>query len=226
MISVIEFRGVSRTFDGPAPVKAVRDADISIGEGHFVSVSGPSGSGKSTLLNLLGLLDRPTAGQYLLQGRDVAALAERDRTRERSQRIGFVFQSFHLLDGRSARENVALPLLYQSTRRNDREVAARRWLCRVGLEHRIDARTETLPGGEKQRVAIARAMVTEPAVLLCDEPTGNLDTASSTAVVELIEELNRGGVTVVLVTHDLPLANRARRQISVRDGRVTEADAG
>ena len=222
---LVELREVARTFGGASPVEAVRPTDLRIHAGEFVSISGPSGSGKSTLLNLLGLLDRPTAGQYLLRGRDVARLPEKARTRERSRTIGFVFQSFHLLDGRSTTENVALPLLYQQVTRPQRIAAAGRCLRQVGLGHRARAGTETLSGGERQRVAIARAMVTGPAMLLCDEPTGNLDSASSAAVVDQLEELNSLGVTVVLVTHDPALAARAARQLHVHDGVVTEPAA-
>jgi putative ABC transport system ATP-binding protein len=183
---------------------------------------GPSGSGKSTWLNLVGLLDRPTEGAYLLDGVDTGALKEADRTALRAHRIGFVFQAFHLLPGLTAVENVMMGLLYRGMRRTARRVAATTVLARVGLAHRADATANQLSGGERQRVAIARALVTEPSLLLCDEPTGNLDSESGDRVLALIDEVHRDGQTVVVVTHDHQAAQRARRLITIHDGQLAE----
>jgi putative ABC transport system ATP-binding protein len=183
---------------------------------------GPSGSGKSTWLNLVGLLDRPTEGAYLLDGVDTGELRESDRTALRAHSIGFVFQAFHLVAGLTAVENVMMGLLYRGLRRSTRRAAALSVLTRVGLAHRVDATANQLSGGERQRVAIARALVTEPSLLLCDEPTGNLDSDSADRVLALIDEVHRDGQTVVVVTHDPQAAKRARRLVTIRDGRLAE----
>jgi putative ABC transport system ATP-binding protein len=185
-------------------------------------VVGPSGSGKSTLLNVLGLLDQPTTGRYELDGWDTGALSDAGRTALRGARIGFVFQAFHLLPYRSAVENVALARLYTGTPRRVREQAAIDALKRVGLGHRLHASPTTLSGGERQRVAIARALAAGPSLLLCDEPTGNLDSATSAAVLDLIGEVHVDGMTVVIITHDLAAAARAQRTLHMRDGILTE----
>jgi putative ABC transport system ATP-binding protein len=219
---VIELRGLTRTYPGPPPVLALCPADLVIEAGDYVAVTGPSGSGKSTLLHLLGLLDTPTGGRYLLDGVDTAALADRDRSALRGSRIGFVFQAFHLLPYRTAEENVLLAQLYNRTPRAQRRAAPREALDRVGLGQRIDALPTTLSGGERQRVAIARALVNRPSLLLCDEPTGNLDSHSAAAVMALIEALHADGFTIVVISHDANVAARANRTVAIRDGQLSE----
>lgn len=202
-------------------VPALRGVSLNIEAGDYVAIIGPSGSGKSTLMHLLGGLDRPTSGHLLLGGRDVASLSAAELARLRNEVIGFVFQSFHLLARTSARDNVALPLIYRGLRRAERRRRADEMLRRVGLGHRLEHRPNQLSGGEQQRVAIARALVTNPSVLLADEPTGNLDSRSGEAVLALLEELNaESGVALAIVTHDSAVAARARRQITMRDGLV------
>jgi putative ABC transport system ATP-binding protein len=209
-------------------VPALRGVSLSIEPGEYVAIVGPSGSGKSTLMHLLGGLDRPTSGQLLLGGRDVSALSAAELARLRNQVIGFVFQSFHLLSRTSARDNVGLPLIYRGVRRAERRRRAEEMLARVGLSHRLHHRPNQLSGGEQQRVAIARALVTEPSVLLADEPTGNLDSRSGESVLALLEELNEErGVALAVVTHDASVAARARRRIAMRDGLVVgDSDLG
>jgi putative ABC transport system ATP-binding protein len=219
---VIELRGLARTYPGPPPVPALRPADLVIGEGDYVAITGPSGSGKSTLLHLLGLLDVPTAGSYLLDGIDTAALSDRDRSALRGRRIGFVFQEFHLLPYRTALENVLLAQLYNSTPRSGRLRAAIEALDGVGLGHRLDALPTTLSGGESQRVAIARALVNRPSLLLCDEPTGNLDSRNAAALMGLLDQLNTSGFTIVVITHDARVADHASRAIAISDGVLSE----
>ncbi|CAM3285412.1 ABC transporter ATP-binding protein [Nocardioides dubius] len=236
-MSAVRLKGIAMTYPGPPVVQALRDVDLTVPEGDFVAIVGPSGSGKSTLLNILGLLDRPTAGSYELAGVDVAALGERDRAAVRGQRLGFVFQSFHLLDQRSALENVMLAALYQPRRAARRSAAgagpaqagrmsipdrAAQVLASVGLSHRKVAMPSHLSGGERQRVAIARALMNSPSLLLCDEPTGNLDTANTAKVMSLLQDLNSQGQTVVIITHDRSVAERAKRRVSITDGILTE----
>ncbi len=214
---------ISRSYDlGGVTVPALRGVSLEIRAGDYVAVVGPSGSGKSTLMHLLGGLDRPTGGRLVIGGRDVATLSPSDMARLRNETIGFVFQAFHLLPRTSALDNVALPLVYRGLRGRQRRARAAEVLDRVGLAHRVDHRPNQLSGGEQQRVAIARALVTGPSVLLADEPTGNLDTATGQAVLALLESLNADGVAVVLVTHDREVADRAHRQIVMRDGAVVE----
>ncbi|MBV9446765.1 MAG: ABC transporter ATP-binding protein [Streptosporangiaceae bacterium] len=215
---VIELRGLTRTYPGPPPVEALLPADMVIEQGDYVTVTGPSGSGKSTLLHLLGLLDTPTDGIYLLDGLDANAMPDRDRSALRGRRIGFVFQSFHLLPYRTAEENVLLAQLYNRTPRARRRAFAQEALAQVGLAHRIDALPTTLSGGERQRVAIARALVSRPSLLLCDEPTGNLDSQNAATVLDLFDELHTAGLTVVVITHDPNVARRANRAVAIRDG--------
>ena len=219
---VIELRGLARTYPGPPPVHALRPADLVIEAGDYVAVTGPSGSGKSTLLHLLGLLDTPTAGRYLLDGLDTSALSDRDRSALRGRRIGVVFQAFHLLPYRTALENVLLAELYNQTPRGARLQAAAGALDEVGLGHRLDALPTTLSGGESQRVAIARALVNRPSLLLCDEPTGNLDSRNAAALMELLDQLNSGGFTIVVITHDAGVAAHARRTVAISDGILSE----
>jgi putative ABC transport system ATP-binding protein len=202
-------------------VPALRGVTLTVEAGDHLAIVGPSGSGKSTLMHLLGGLDRPTSGRLLLGGRDVADLSASELARLRNQVIGFVFQSFHLLARTSARDNVALPLIYRGVRRAERRRRAEEILARVGLGHRLEHRPNQLSGGEQQRVAIARALVTEPSVLLADEPTGNLDSGSGEAVLALLEELNaERGVAVAMVTHNASVASRARRRVEMLDGLI------
>ena len=221
-VPVIELRGLARTYPGPPPVAALRPADLVIYAGDYVAVTGPSGSGKSTLLHLLGLLDTPTGGSYLLDGTDTAGLGDADRSGLRGARIGVVFQAFHLLPYRTALENVLLAQLYNQTPRPARLPAAAAALDAVGLGHRLDALPTTLSGGECQRVAIARALVNSPALLLCDEPTGNLDSVSAATVMNLLDQLNAAGYTIVIITHDPAVAGHARRAIAISDGVLSE----
>jgi putative ABC transport system ATP-binding protein len=219
---VIELDGLARTYPGPPPVPALRPASLLIEEGDYVAVTGPSGSGKSTLLHLLGLLDTPTAGRYLLDGLDTSTLGDKDRSALRGRRIGVVFQAFHLLPYRTALENVLLAQLYNNTPRGARLQAATGALEEVGLGHRLDALPTTLSGGEAQRVAIARALVNSPALLLCDEPTGNLDSANAAALMGLLDQLNASGYTIVVITHDRAVAAHATRTIAISDGVLSE----
>ncbi|MER6394508.1 ABC transporter ATP-binding protein [Kitasatospora sp. NPDC059973] len=227
---LVEFRRVGLTYPGPPPVTALAPCDLAVDPGDYVTVTGPSGSGKSTFLNIAGLLDAPTTGRYLLDGVDTGPLADGDRTALRGRRIGFVFQSFHLLPHRSAAENVALALLYTAARGRraaaERRERAREALVRVGLGHRADALPSRLSGGERQRVAIARALVGRPALLLCDEPTGNLDTATARSVLALLDDLHAQGLTLLLITHDPQVAARGRRTVAIRDGVLREVGAG
>jgi putative ABC transport system ATP-binding protein len=212
---------VSRTYqlDGVS-VPALRGVSLTVGEGDYVAIVGTSGSGKSTLMHLLGGLDRPTGGTLLIGGRDVATLSPNELAELRNTTIGFVFQSFHLLARTTAQDNVGLPLVYRGMGRRERRERATAMLDRVGLAHRIGHRPNQMSGGEQQRVAIARALVTGPSVLLADEPTGNLDSATGQSVLALLESLNADGVAVVLVTHDREVAARARRQIVMKDGLI------
>jgi putative ABC transport system ATP-binding protein len=219
---VIELRGLARTYPGPPPVTALRPADLVVATAGYAAVTGPSGSGKSTLLHLLGLLDAPTEGSYLLDGTDTSTLSDGDRSALRSRRIGFVFQAFHLLPYRTALENVMLAQLYNQTPRAARAGAALDALGAVGLARRADALPTTLSGGEGQRVAIARALVNRPSLLLCDEPTGNLDSRNAGTVMELLDELNASGFTIVVITHDPAVAAHASRVITISDGVLSE----
>ena len=220
---VVALSGLGRVFPGTPPVHALTGVDLTIESGAYLSIVGPSGSGKSTLLHLLGLLDRPSGGTYLLDGDDVSDLDDRTRTAIRAGRIGFVFQSFHLLGHRSALENVQLGMLYSRIPRRQRPARAMEALDRVGLAHRRSFSPTTLSGGERQRVAIARALVGSPSLLLADEPTGNLDTATGASILSLFDELHHAGLTVVVITHDPEVAARAGRTVSIRDGRLTPA---
>jgi putative ABC transport system ATP-binding protein len=210
---------IVRSYDlGGVTVPALRGVSLTVGEGDYVAIVGTSGSGKSTLMHLLGALDRPTSGTLLIDGRDVSSLGPAEMAKLRNETIGFVFQSFHLLPRTTARDNVALPLVYRGTGRRERRERAAAMLERVGLAHRVDHRPNQMSGGEQQRVAIARALITSPSVLLADEPTGNLDSATGQQVLTLLESLNAEGVAVVLVTHDRDVAARATRQIVMKDG--------
>ena len=205
---------------GAAVVRALDGVDLTIGEGELVALLGASGSGKTTLLSLLGCLDQPTAGSYRLAGTEVASLSADGLAEVRNKQIGFVFQAFNLLEGLRADENVALPLRYAGVPRGERLARAARMLERVGLGERITHRPSELSGGQRQRVAIARALVNDPAVVLADEPTGNLDRASGAAILELFLELHREGRTIVIVTHDEAVARLAERRVRLEDGRI------
>ncbi len=220
---VVELRGITRVYDtGRVAVKALRGVDLTVEEGEFLAIMGPSGSGKSTLMNMLGCLDRPSAGSYVLNGEDVATLGPRELARIRNRTLGFVFQAFHLLPRTSAQENVELPLLYHDDGLSWKEIhrRAREALEAVGLGDRIDHTPNELSGGQKQRVAIARALVTRPRVLLADEPTGNLDSRTTLEIIDILQKLNREGLTILMVTHEPEIARFARRIVTMRDGLI------
>jgi putative ABC transport system ATP-binding protein len=219
---VIGIRNLHKVYSsGAAPVHALRDVSVSIGKGEFVAIMGTSGSGKSTLMNTLGCLDRPTRGEYLLDGMDVAQLSKDERADIRNRKIGFVFQGFNLLARTSALENVELPLLYSDVISQERVRRSREALGLVGLSAREDHHPNQLSGGQQQRVAIARALVNNPSLLLADEPTGNLDTRTSIEIMSLFQDLNeKRRITIVLVTHETDIAEYAKRVIVMRDGRI------
>jgi putative ABC transport system ATP-binding protein len=219
--ALIELAGIERVFRlGDSEVHALHELDLTIAAGEYVAVMGPSGSGKSTLLNLLGLLDRPTTGTYRLEGRDVTTLTPQEQAQVRSRRIGFVFQSFHLVPRLTAAENIALPLMLAGVPAAERTPRVTQALADYGLADRAGHRPDQLSGGQRQRVAIARATIMRPALILADEPTGNLDRATGEEVVRLLEALNAQGVTLVVVTHDAALGRRARRRIEMEDGMI------
>ena len=216
---MIELRDISRTFQvGDQPVHALRAVDLDIPDGDYAAIMGPSGSGKSTLLHILGLLDRPDRGQYRLDGLETTAIGEEQRAQLRRDRIGFVFQSFHLIPRLSAAENIELPLVLAGLAPGERRARVQRILAAVGLGDRAQHKPDQLSGGQRQRVAIARATVTKPSLILADEPTGNLDRASGHEVIETLEALNAKGLTLIVVTHDAELGARARRRIRMDDG--------
>ena len=226
-MAMIELRAINREFQvGDSIVHALRDIDLDIAAGEYISLMGPSGSGKSTLLNILGLLDHPTSGSYRLDGKRVSDLSEDEQARVRREQIGFVFQFFHLIPRLSAADNVALPLILAGVEPAQRQRKVARALATLGLSERADHRPDQLSGGQRQRVAITRAMINEPKIILADEPTGNLDRHSGRDVIDALESLNGRGITLIVVTHDIELGRRARRQIHMEDGAIREDGAG
>lgn len=226
-VPIIRTEKITRTYSmGGSPVTALREADIAVDSGEFIALMGASGSGKSTLLNVIGLLDRPTSGEYWLEEKSVSSLRRDELADLRGRRIGFIFQNFNLLPRLSAWENVALPLAYRNGqfRHQDQLTQAREALSRVSLDHRMEHHPTELSGGERQRVAIARALVTQPAVILADEPTGNLDSNTGTELMQLLKELNEEGRTIVMVTHDMNIARYASRIYTMRDGLLAEGE--
>jgi len=224
---VIELDEVRKTYrTGAIEVEALRGVSLSIAQGEYVAVMGPSGSGKSTLMHILGCLDVPSSGQYLLAGEDVSAMDEIDLAEVRNRRIGFVFQQFNLLASMTAQRNVELPLSYAGVPRESRRQRARDALERVGLGDRVDHRPGELSGGQQQRVAVARALVTDPTLVLADEPTGNLDSAAAEDVLRLFGELHQQGCMVVLITHEAEVAARADRVMRIRDGAIAYDEVG
>jgi len=224
---IIRLEEVSRIYDtGKIQVPALVDVNLDVAEGEFLAIVGPSGSGKSTMMNILGCLDRPTSGLYVLDGQPVDELDNDGLAMIRSRSIGFVFQSYNLLPRTSALDNVATPLMYQGVPRRERQRRARAALERLGLGDRLDHEPSELSGGQQQRVGIARALVTEPALILADEPTGNLDSHSGAEVLDLFRDLHALGRTIVLITHDVDVATAADRAVHIRDGHLAEAMIG
>jgi putative ABC transport system ATP-binding protein len=220
--SVLRLSDVSKTYPGPPPVTALADATLDVAAGDLVAIVGPSGSGKSTLLNVMGALDVPTAGVVEIEGQNIAELSDRRLSSIRANRLGFIFQEFFLLSGTTAVDNVADGLLYRGVRKAERRNRAVAALERVGLGHRLEHLPSQLSGGERQRVAIARALVGDPSVVFADEPTGNLDSKTSDGIVNLLLDLNAGGSTIVVITHDRSVAERFPRRIEILDGRLSE----
>ena len=219
---VVVLDQASRTFPGPPPVEALKPTDLVINSGDYLAIVGPSGSGKSTMLHLLGLLDQPTGGHYYLNGIDTGSLSEPERAGVRAGNIGFVFQAFHLLAHRTNVENVMLADVYRAGGRAQRRERAIEALSSVGLDHRLNVTPTTLSGGERQRVAIARALVSQPSLLLADEPTGNLDTVTGRQIMALFDDLHAAGLTLAVITHDDSVAARAQHMVRIRDGIVEQ----
>ncbi len=220
-MSKLVLNDVCKTYQmGDVLVKALDGINLTINPGEFVAILGPSGSGKSTLMNILGCLDTPSSGTYTMNDKDVSQLSRQELARVRNQEIGFIFQSFNLLDYASAKENVALPLIYRGTPKAERDAKAKQLLETVGLGDRVDHKPKELSGGQRQRVAIARALVGEPHMILADEPTGNLDSESGKAIMQMLKNLSEQGKTIIVVTHDLELAKQFSRVIHIKDGRA------
>ncbi len=221
-MSLIHLKNINKIYQTNEELsfQALKDINLKIEKGEFVGITGPSGSGKSTLMNIIGLLDSPTNGSYELEGQDVARLGENTLAEIRNKKIGFVFQSFNLLARTSALDNVILPLIYSGTPTKERADRAKAALEHVGLADKLSSKPNQLSGGQQQRVAIARALVTNPELIMADEPTGNLDTKTSLEIMKLLKELNKAGRTIILITHELDIAKQARRIIHVRDGEI------
>ena len=224
---VLDLRDICKSYmQGKEPVPVLHHIQLQVEEGEYLAIMGPSGSGKSTLMNIIGLLDKQTSGDYFFDGQDMAQCSDNQLSTIRNQKIGFVFQNFNLLPRQSELENVALPLLYAGVRKKERLERAKEMLARVGLEERIQFKPTQLSGGQKQRVAIARAMVSQPRLLLADEPTGALDTRSGEQVMELFAQLHSEGVTIVMITHEPEIARHAQRIVTIRDGRLEQGGFG
>ena len=222
MKKLIDLKNVSKSYrNGDQELQVLKDVHLEVEEGEFVAIMGPSGSGKSTLMNIIGMLDRPTSGEYYLEGEEVAKLSEKKLAKVRNQQIGFVFQQFFLLSKLNALQNVELPLIYAGVSQSKRKALAEQYLKKVELETRMHHLPSELSGGQKQRVAIARALVNHPSIILADEPTGALDTKTGEQIMELLTELNREGKTIIMVTHELEIAAFAKRQIVIRDGVIS-----
>ncbi|MCA9984840.1 MAG: ABC transporter ATP-binding protein [Anaerolineales bacterium] len=223
---MITMRNITKSYEmGTQVVHALRGVDLEIGEGEFVAIMGPSGSGKSTLMNMIGCLDVPTGGTYLLDGIDVSEMTDNEQARIRNQRVGFVFQNFNLLPRTSALKQVALPLMYAGMGRRERNERAHEVLQLVGLGDRTDHRPDELSGGQQQRVAIARALATHPSIILADEPTGALDTETGNEILDLFGKLHQDGMTIIVITHDPEVGERAERLIMIRDGLIETTPA-
>ena len=222
MKKLIDLKNVSKSYrNGDQELQVLKDVHLEVEEGEFVAIMGPSGSGKSTLMNIIGMLDRPTSGEYYLEGEEVAKLSEKKLAKVRNQQIGFVFQQFFLLSKLNALQNVELPLIYAGVSQSKRKALAEQYLKKVELEKRMYHLSSELSGGQKQRVAIARALVNHPSIILADEPTGALDTKTGEQIMELLTELNREGKTIIMVTHEPEIAAFAKRQIVIRDGVIS-----
>jgi putative ABC transport system ATP-binding protein len=220
---MIDIRNVTKKYYmGEMELEVLKGVSIRVKEGEFVSIIGPSGSGKSTLMNILGCLDLPTTGEYHLDGKEISTYNENDLARIRNEKIGFIFQKFNLLAKLNAYENVELPLIYRGVKPKERKIKVEEALNSVGLMDRMHHRPSELSGGQQQRVAIARALVGDPSVLLADEPTGNLDTKSGKEVLKIIDDLNNKGKTIIVITHDIEVAQRAAMQITIRDGLIID----
>ena len=219
---LLNLQGIYKSYGGTLEVPVLKNVSIQVAEGEYVAIMGPSGSGKTTLMNIIGCLDRCTEGTYELDGADISRISENELSEVRLKKIGFVFQTFELLPGETAIENVALPLVYAGVPKAEREKAAVEALTKVGLGERVNFKPNQLSGGQKQRVAIARALINHPRILLADEPTGALDQKSGKQVMELFEELNKEGVTIVMITHDAHVASKAKRVIHIIDGMIQE----
>ena len=219
---LLNLQGIYKSYGGTIEVPVLKNVSIQVAEGEYVAIMGPSGSGKTTLMNIIGCLDRCTEGTYELDGADISRISENELSEVRLKKIGFVFQTFELLPGETAIENVALPLVYAGVPKAEREKAAVEALTKVGLGERVNFKPNQLSGGQKQRVAIARALINHPRILLADEPTGALDQKSGKQVMELFEELNKEGVTIVMITHDAHVASKAKRVIHIIDGMIQE----
>ena len=226
MKKLIDLKNVSKSYrNGDQELQVLKDIHLAVEEGEFVAIMGPSGSGKSTLMNIIGMLDRPTSGEYYLEGEEVAKLGEKKLAKVRNQQIGFVFQQFFLLSKLNALQNVELPLIYAGVSQSKRKALAEQYLKKVELETRMHHLPSELSGGQKQRVAIARALVNHPSIILADEPTGALDTKTGEQIMELLTELNREGKTIIMVTHEPEIAAFAKRQIVIRDGVISSDSA-